>query len=262
MTQNLPGLSPESESLLISNHNLFVTISGPLSAWTPPNQDPLIHAAILFLGKALKTHIGLSILVSKGFVQDAHSLARDLVELDIRAAWLVKGGAVAAARLIGKAKIERLRTIEQKMKSGSKVWPLAEVQEAIARFPQAKIDADNVKNLHLKRHDYLEGTLKQAAEKVGLEDLYNFVYRRLSDFVHTGVGVFDDFLTPESGGTIQLTIDPSGKGAFYPLEVSRQSVLRIAESVYSTLDLDLAKPLQAYRASAFPPLIEWPPKFA
>ena len=55
--------------------------------------------------------------------------------------------------------------------------------------------------LRLRHYAYLENTLQKTAQALGLEDLYQVIYGRLSDFDYTSVEIFDDYLAPEIGGS-------------------------------------------------------------
>ena len=74
-----------------------------------------------------------------------------------------------------------------------------------------RIAARKAKTLRLRHYAYLENTLQKTAQALGLEDLYQVIYGRLSDFDYTNGKIFDDYLAPEIGGSHKGQLRPRAR---------------------------------------------------
>jgi|GEM_PF-5789973 len=181
----------------------------------------------LFMNRARDMAESIFLLCEKGSLEDAAIVLRSFLELIIDFKWIMRRKEARSRRYLCWMNVLNYRRLQERRK-----------QPQLSLFPDdLERDAEAIEHLYkesMRRFRYRKGwsdkSLRTRAEEAGESDLYQQIYRRLSDYTHLAAESFHRFIIwsdPEKRHFLLARPEPSAFWLYTFLSYSQYFLLEI-----------------------------------
>lgn len=184
----------------------------------------------LFMNRALDMAESIFLLCEEGKPEDAAIIFRSFVELIIDFKWIMRRKEPRSKRYLWWINVLNYRRLQQRRKQPQLfLFPddLDHHADAIERLYK-----DSMRRFRYRR-SWSDKSLQKRAEEAGESDLYEGLYRRLSEYTHLGPTSFDQFMIfsdPDKPHSLLASPKPSPLRLYTFLSFSQLFLLEILMS--------------------------------
>lgn len=241
-------------NLLQLNSELHRFVEAKILQPTHGKNQTEISLLVFSMAKGSKTHLAILNLCDAGFGQDAAILGRSLFELTVNMGYIFNADTDdRIKRYVTKHFVissKYSKSIKEAAREGAKKYPDYPSEEEIKKLTEEAIELTG-------NSDKWSGkSIREMAEEVKLKDMYDLLYRLISNLVHSTSSSFTDYLHIDSTKPTQIKIDlgPSGKWLVEALSVAFTSYFHLCELWNQMLHWDVEGELKQF-ASRFEKIV-------
>lgn len=172
--------------------------AGSIKALEGKNEkEDLFKGTVIYLTwKGLKTQLAIEKLLESGFLEDAYSLIRSLMEIVINLQYIRKDPEFLALTYQEYSYIIRHRLLE----AGRRIYknfPDPETESAVADL---EVNYQRVKGSYPNEYRWSGCSIRKMADQACLADLYDTIYSNLSVYIHSSALSQNSFIRSDANG--------------------------------------------------------------
>lgn len=204
-------------------------------------QDFFYKGIVVYVSwKSLKSYLAIMYLLDKGFLEDANIILRSMFEILVTILFIKQNPKKRALQYLEYSYVEKHRLIET-------ITDMAGDPKNAARLREIEQEYLRIKDNYKNKSSWSGLSIREMSKKVGLEDLYNMLYRFHSQFVHTSPEAMKSYIQNIQKG-FMINLEPINDNFFVGIiSENCEILLQLTEIFENTFDLGRSKEIDALK---------------
>ena len=183
----------------------------------------------------MKSFLAISKLINQGFVEDANILLRAMFEILVTTLFIKQNPEKRAIKYLEFSHIEKYRLIKVLP------HPNSYLEYDAKRIEEIKRDYFRVEKNYKNKSSWSQHNIREMAQKVGLQDVYDLVYRFQSQFVHTTPEGMQSYISKIPTGFL-INLEPKNIGFYLGITSGAcETLLGVIKILDDTFNLGRSK---------------------